>query len=112
MRRTVARPVHQMLQHPAALTEVEVRSALRRLVREGRVGHRPGPAPHAAGDPALHPAVSGVRITRTIVTQAGLASSNAILLWGYDAVQLACALAVQRLLHQRGNAATPVCHRR
>ena len=36
VRRTVARPVHQVL-YTAALTEVEVRSALQRLVREGRL---------------------------------------------------------------------------
>jgi len=36
VRRMVARPVHQVL-YTAALTEVEVRSALQRLVREGRL---------------------------------------------------------------------------
>jgi predicted nucleic acid-binding protein len=36
VRRTIARPVHQVL-YTAALTEVEVRSALQRLVREGRL---------------------------------------------------------------------------
>lgn len=36
VRRMVARPVHQVL-YTAALSEVEVRSALQRLVREGRL---------------------------------------------------------------------------
>ena len=36
VRRTVARPVHQVI-YTAALTEVEVRSVLQRLVREGRL---------------------------------------------------------------------------
>jgi hypothetical protein len=42
-----------------------------------------------------------IRITRPIVTQAGLVLERHPLR-AYDAVQLACALAVQRLLHQRG----------
>ena len=42
-----------------------------------------------------------IRITRTIVTQAGVVLERHPLR-AYDAVQLACALAVQRLLHQRG----------
>jgi predicted nucleic acid-binding protein len=36
MRRRVARPAYQVL-YTAALTEVEVHSALQRLVREGRL---------------------------------------------------------------------------
>jgi predicted nucleic acid-binding protein len=36
VRQTVTHPVHQVL-YTAALTEVEVRSALQRLVREGRL---------------------------------------------------------------------------
>jgi predicted nucleic acid-binding protein len=42
-----------------------------------------------------------MRITRSIVTQAGLVLERHPLR-AYDAVQLACALAVQRLMHQQG----------
>ena len=72
MRRIVARPAHQVL-YTAALTEVEVHSVLQRLVREGRLD----------------------------VTQAGMVLERHALR-AYDAVQLACALTVRRLLHQHG----------
>src|SRR5215470_7580369 len=92
VRRTVARPVHQVL-YTAALTEVEVRSALQRLVREGRLD--------TAQAQRFTRRYQVIRITRRIVTQAGMALERHPLR-AYDAVQLACALAVQRLLHQRG----------
>ena len=42
-----------------------------------------------------------IRITRTVVTQAGLVLERHPLR-AYDAVQMACALVVRRLMHQRG----------
>jgi predicted nucleic acid-binding protein len=78
-----------------------VRSALQRLVREGRLD--------AAQAQRLTPRVAQhftrryqlIRITRTVVTQAGLVLERQPLR-AYDAVQLACALTVRRLLQQRG----------
>lgn len=100
VRRMVARPVHEVL-YTAALTEVEVRSALHRLLREGRLD--------AAQAQRLTQRVAQhftrryqlIRITRTVVAQAGrLVESHP--LRAYDAVQLACALTVRRGMSQRG----------
>jgi len=96
VRRTVARPVHQVL-YTAALTEVEVRSALQRLVRAGRLDL----AQAQRLTQHFTRRYQVIRITRTIVTQAGLLLERHPLR-AYDAVQLACALAVQRLMHQQG----------
>jgi uncharacterized protein len=100
VRRMVARPVHQVL-YTAALTEVEVRSALQRLVREGRLDT--AQAQRLTQRVAQHftRRYQLIRITRTVVAQAGrLVESHP--LRAYDAVQLACALTVRRLMHQRG----------
>jgi hypothetical protein len=100
VRQMVARPVHHVI-YTAALTEVEVRSALQRLVRERRVD--------AAQAQRLTQRVIQhctrryqlIRITRTVVAQAGtLLESHP--LRAYDAVQLACALTVRRGMHRRG----------
>ena len=100
VRRMVARPVHQVL-YTAALTEVEVRSALQRLVREGRLD--------AAQAQRLTQRVAQhftrryqlIRITRTVVAAAGMLVEG-YPLRAYDAVQLACALTVRRGMHRRG----------
>ena len=71
VRRMVARPVHHVI-YTAALSEVEVRSALQRLVRERRVD--------AAQAQRLTQRVIQhctrryqlIRITRTVVAQAGM----------------------------------------
>ena len=100
VRRMVARPVHPVL-YTAALTEVEVRSALQRLVREGRLDT--AQAQRLTQRVAQHftRRYQLIRITRTVVAQAGrLVESHP--LRAYDAVQLACALTVRRLMHQRG----------
>ena len=100
VRRMVARPVHQVL-YTAVLTEVEVRSALQRLVREGRLDT--AQAQRLTQRVAQHftRRYQLIRITRTVVAQAGrLVESHP--LRAYDAVQLACALTVRRLMHQRG----------
>ena len=100
VRRMVARPVHHVM-YTAALTEVEVRSALQRLVRERRMD--------AAQAQRLTQRVIQhctrryqlIRITRTVVAQAGrLVEAHP--LRAYDAVQLACALTVRRGMYQRG----------
>lgn len=100
VRRLVARPVHQVL-YTAALTEVEVRSALQRLVREGRLDAAQAQRLTHRVTQHFTRRYQGIRITRTIVTQAGILLERHPLR-AYDAVQLACALAVQRLMHQRG----------
>ena len=100
VRQMVARPVHQVL-YTAALTEVEVRSALQRLVREGRLD--------AAQAQRLTQRVAQhftrryqlIRITRTVVAAAGMLVEG-YPLRAYDAVQLACALTVRRGMHRRG----------
>ena len=100
VRRMVARPVHQVL-YTAALTEVEVRSALQRLVREGRLDT--AQAQRLTQRVAQHftRRYQLIRITRTVVAQAGrLVESHP--LRAYDAVQLACALTVRRSMHRRG----------
>lgn len=100
VRRLVARPVQQVI-YTATLTEVEVRSALQRLLRERRL--------EAAQAERLTQRVMQhctqryqlIRITRPVVTQAGLLLERHPLR-AYDAVQLACALTVRRSMHQRG----------
>jgi predicted nucleic acid-binding protein len=100
VRRMVARPVHQVL-YTAALTEVEVRSALQRLVREGRLDSVQAQRLTQRVTQHFSRRYQVIRLTRTIVTQAGLVLER-YPLRAYDAVQLACALTVQRLMAQRG----------
>ena len=100
VRRLVARPVHQVL-YTATLTEVEVRSALQRLVREGRLDTAQAQRLTQRVTQHFTRRYQVIRITRTIVTQAGLVLER-YPLRAYDAVQLACALTVQRLLSQQG----------
>jgi uncharacterized protein len=100
VRRLVARPVHQVL-YTAALTEVEVRSALQRLVREGRV--ETAQAYRLTRRLLQHctQRYQLLRITRPVIAEAGrLVEVHP--LRAYDAVQLACALLVRRGLHRRG----------
>ncbi len=100
VRRLVAQPVQQVI-YTATLTEVEVRSALQRLLRERRLD--------AAQAERLTQRVMQhctqryqlIRITRPVVTQAGMLLERHPLR-AYDAVQLACALTVRRSMHQRG----------
>jgi uncharacterized protein len=100
VRRLVARPVHQVL-YTAALTEVEVRSALQRLVRESRLDTAQAQRLTQRVTQHFTRRYQVIRITRTIVTLAGMVLEHHPLR-AYDAVQLACALAVQRLMQQRG----------
>ena len=100
VRRTVARPVHHVI-YTAALTEVEVRSALQRLVREGRVDTAQAQRLTQRVRQHFTRRYQLIRITRTVVAQAGLLVEYHPLR-AYDAVQLACALTVRRLMHQRG----------
>ena len=88
MRQTVARPVHQVL-YTAALTEVEVRSALQRLVREGRLDTAQTQRLTQRVTQHFTRRYQVIRITRPIVTQAGLVLERHPLR-AYDAVQLAC----------------------
>ena len=71
VRRTVARPVHQVL-YTAALTEVEVRSALQRLVREGRLDTAQAQRLSHRVTRHFTRRYQVIRITRTVVTQAGM----------------------------------------
>ena len=109
VRRLVARPVHQVL-YTAALTEVEVRSALQRLVREGRVDTAQA---HRLTRRLLQHCTQRyqlLRITRPVIAEAGrLVETHP--LRAYDAVQLACALLVRRGC-TAGHASPPVCGRR
>jgi uncharacterized protein len=98
VRRMVARPVHQVL-YTAALTEVEVRSALQRLVREGRLDTVQAQRLSQRVTQHFTQRYQVIRITRTVVTQAGRVLERHALR-AYDAVQLACALTVRHLLHQ------------
>jgi predicted nucleic acid-binding protein len=100
VRQAVARPVHQVI-YTAALTQAEVISALQRLVREGRVD--PAEARRLTQRVTRHFArrYQGLRITRTVITQA-CAALEVHPLRAYDAVHLACALTVRRLMQQRG----------
>lgn len=100
VRRMVARPVHQVV-YTAALTEIEVRSALQRLVWEGRLDTAQAQRLTERVTRHFTRRYQIIRITRTVVTHAGLILERQPLR-AYDAVQLACALTVRRLLHQRG----------
>jgi len=100
VRRMMARPVHQVL-YTAALTEVEVRSALQRLVREGRLDTTQAQRLTQRVTRHFTRRYQVIQITRTVVTQAGMVLERQRLR-AYDAVQLACALTVRRLMHQRG----------
>ena len=99
VRRMVARPVHQVL-YTAALTQVEVLSALQRLVREGRVDLAQAQRLTQRVTHHFARRYQVLRITRTVVTQA-CAALERHPLRAYDAVQLACALTVRRLMQQR-----------
>ena len=94
VRRLVARPVHQVL-YTAALTEVEVRSALQRLVREGRVDTAQAQRLTRRLGQHCTQRYQLLRITRPVIAEAGrLVETHP--LRAYDAVQLACALLVRR----------------
>lgn len=100
VRQIVAHPVHQVI-YTAMLTEVEVRSAVQRLVRERRMDAvQAGRLTQRLLQHCTH-RYHLLRITRPIVTQAGMLLERHPLR-AADAVQLACALAVRRRLHQRG----------
>jgi uncharacterized protein len=100
VRRMVARPVHHVL-YTAALTEVEVRSALQRLVREGRLDTAQAQRLTQRVTQHFTRRYQLIRITRTVVTQAGMLLERHPLR-AYDAVQLACALTVRDGMHRRG----------
>jgi uncharacterized protein len=100
VRRMVARPVQDVI-YTAALTEVEVCSALQRLVREGRLDT--AQAQHLTQRVLQHftRRYQLIRITRPVVAEAGRLVEG-YPLRAYDAVQLACALTVRRSMHRRG----------
>jgi len=100
VRRMVARPVQQVI-YTAMLTEVEVRSALQRLVRERRLDAAQAQRLTQRLIQHCSQRYQLLRITRPVVTQAGLLLERHPLR-AYDAVQLACALTVRRGMHQRG----------
>ncbi len=100
LRRRVAPPRQQVL-YTATLTEVEIRSALQRLLRERRVdAAQAGRLTQRVLQHCTH-RYQLIRITRPVVTQAGMLLER-YPLRAYDAVQLACALTVQRGMHRRG----------
>jgi predicted nucleic acid-binding protein len=100
VRRMVARPVLHVI-YTAALTEVEVRSALQRLVREGRLDTAQAQRLTQRVLQHFTRRYQLIRITRPVVAEAGRLVEG-YPLRAYDAVQLACALTVQRSMHQRG----------
>jgi predicted nucleic acid-binding protein len=100
VRRMVARPVHQVI-YTAALTEVEVRSALHRLVREGRLDVVQAQRLTQRVLQHFTRRYQLIRITRPVVAEAGRLVEG-YPLRAYDAVQLACALTVRRSMHRRG----------
>jgi predicted nucleic acid-binding protein len=100
VRQMVARPVQHVL-YTAALTEVEVRSALQRLVREGRLDTAQAQRLTQRVTQHFTRRYQVLPITRALVMQAGLVLERHPLR-AYDAVHLACALAVRRLMRQRG----------
>ena len=100
VRRMVARPVQQAI-YTATLTEVEVRSALQRLVRERRLDAAQAGRLTQRVIQHCTQRYQLIRITRPVVTQAGMLLERHPLR-AYDAVQLACALTVQRGMHRRG----------
>jgi predicted nucleic acid-binding protein len=87
--------------YTAALTQVEVSSALQRLVREGRVDLAQTQRLTQRVTHHFAQRYQVLRITRTVVTQA-CAALERHPLQASDAVQLACALTVRRLMQQRG----------
>lgn len=99
VRQMVAHPRQQVI-YTAMLTEVEVRSALQRLVRERRVDAAQAGRLTQRLLQHCTQRYQLIRITRVIVTQAGLLLERHPLR-AYDAVQLACALTVRRGMHQR-----------
>ena len=100
VRRLVARPVQYVL-YTAALTEVEVRSALQRLVREGRLDTAQAQRLTQRVTQHCTRRYQLIRITRPVVAGAGRLVEG-YPLRAYDAVQLACALTVRRSMHRRG----------
>jgi predicted nucleic acid-binding protein len=100
VRRMVARPVQHIL-YMAALTEVEVRSALQRLVREGRLDTTQAHRVTQRVRQHFMRRYQLIRITRPIVAEAGKLVEG-YPLRAYDAVQRACALTVRRSMDRRG----------
>ena len=100
VRRMVARPVQHVI-YTAALTEVEVRSALQRLVREGRLDTAQAQRLTQRVLQHFTRRYQLIRITRPVVAEAGRLVEE-YPLRAYDAVQLACALTVRRGMHRRG----------
>jgi predicted nucleic acid-binding protein len=100
VRRMVARPVQHVI-YTAALTEVEVRSALQRLIREGRLDTAQTQRLTQRVLQHFTRRYQLIRITRPVVTEARRLVEG-YPLRAYDAVQLACALTVQRSMHRRG----------
>lgn len=100
VRRMVARPVQHVI-YTAALTEVEVRSALQRLVREGRLDTAQAQRLTQRVLQHFTRRYQLIRITRPVVAEAGRLVEG-YPLRAYDAVQLACALTVRRSMHRRG----------
>jgi predicted nucleic acid-binding protein len=100
IRRMVARPVQDVI-YTAALTEVEVRSALQRLIREGRLDTAQAQRLTQRVLQHFTRRYQLIRITRPVVAEAGRLVEG-YPLRAYDAVQLACALTVRRSMHRRG----------
>ena len=100
VRRMVARPVQDVI-YTASLAEVEVRSALQRLVREGRLDTAPAQRLTQRVLQHFTRRYQLIRITRPVVAEAGRLVEG-YPLRAYDAVQLACALTVRRSMHRRG----------
>jgi hypothetical protein len=100
VRRALARPVYQVM-YTATLTQAEVISALQRLVREGHLDQAQAQRLTQRVTRHFTRPYQVLRITRTIVTQA-CAALERHPLRAYDAVHLACALTVRRLMQQRG----------
>jgi predicted nucleic acid-binding protein len=100
VRRMVARPVQDVI-YTAALTEVEVRSALQRLVREGRLDTAQAQRLTQRVLQHFTRRYQLIRITRPVVAEAGRLVEG-YPLRAYDAVHLACALIVRCSMHRRG----------
>jgi predicted nucleic acid-binding protein len=100
IRRMVARPVQDVI-YTAALTEVEVRSALQRLIREGRLDTAQAQRLTQRVLQHFTRRYQLIRMTRPVVAEAGRLVEG-YPLRAYDAVQLACALTVRRSMHRRG----------
>jgi uncharacterized protein len=100
IRRMVARPVQDVI-YTAVLTEVEVRSALQRLIREGRLDTAQAQRLTQRVLQHFTRRYQLIRITRPVVAEAGRLVEG-YPLRAYDAVQLACALTVRRSMHRRG----------